>query len=102
MLFSEFSRFFANAVTDRDVLLFRKSNEVDSPHLYICIKKTATDVLLLVMSTTQEARLKRHAANRGLNESTIVHIRPKSEDPSSPMSAPSWINCNDVYQYTVE
>jgi hypothetical protein len=102
MAFANLSLLFAEAVTDKDVLLFRNSKEVEAPHFYICIRKTDNDVLFMVMSTTQRDRLFRHLANNGLDAHTVVTIQPFDEHPDSPMNKRCWINCNDVYSYTVD
>lgn len=102
MSFTELSNLFAGTVSVQDVLLFRNSKEVATPHFYICIRKTNNDVLFLVMSTTQQERLLRYIARNKIDISTIVAIKSKDEDANSPMRKTCWINCNDVYQYTVD
>jgi hypothetical protein len=93
---------FAEFIADKEVLLFQYSNEVQTPHLYICVKKAPENVLMMVLSTTNHARLQRFVANNGLHPDTIVPIQPNYIENDSPLRKPSWINCNDVYLYTIE
>ena len=93
---------FAEFIADKEVLLFQYSNEVNTPHLYICVKKAPGNVVVMVISTTNHARVQRFVANNGLHPDTIVAIAPNSIENDSPLKQPSWINCNDVYQYTVD
>lgn len=91
---------FANS---RDIFYFKNSAiSSDEPHYYVCITKTDGGVILLTICTSQEDTIKKYVRfNPLVDESTIVWIQ-KDSDEEHPFTKDTFINCNNVFEFTKE
>jgi len=97
------SSFFASGVCEKDILYF-SSNYLSStePHYFICLKKTANDLLIFCVTSTQKEKILTRIQSSGLPAETVVHIKSIDTDTQSIFPKDCYVNCNNKFEFTVE
>lgn len=93
---------FANSIEEKKVYYF-SSNRLDTevPHYFICIKRTANDILIMSVCTSQRKTVQGYIERTNLPYETMVWIPPNSDD--SPFTEDTYINCNSPFNnFTVD
>lgn len=72
----------------------------DSPHYFICLKRTDNDVLILSCCTSQFETNLRIIRRNAWQEETLVWIKPGEGE--NPFTVDTYVNCNDTFLYTVD
>lgn len=94
---------FISSIKERKVYYFSSDKiNVDNPHYFICIKKTEQDILILTCCTSQFETIKRFVETRSLPYETLVWIKPNEEDDDNPFIVDTYVNCNKVFEHTIE
>ena len=94
--------FVAN-IKDKEVYYFSSTMlNNDEPHYFICMKRTANDILILTVGTKQFDTIRRYIENRSLPMTTLVSIPDKLDDFESPFKKETHVNCNNYFDYTVD
>jgi hypothetical protein len=89
--------FMLQSIVPKDVIIFTNpSFSSPDPHLYICVGRQ-NNHYQFVLASTRQAEVARRVAVRGQHQLTIVQIDPA---PACPLHQQSWIDCNNIYNYT--
>jgi len=96
------ARIFAQGIREKEIFFFSSDRiNTATPHFFVCIKRTDTEVLILSCCTSKPAASQRFISSRGLPPETLVHIPSQADDPSSPFPKDTYINCNGYIEHTV-
>lgn len=94
---------FISSIKEQKIYYFSSDKiNVDNPHYFICIKKTEQDILILTCCTSQFETIRRFVETRSLPYETLVWIKPNVEDDDNPFNVDTYVNCNFVFEYTIE
>lgn len=90
---------FGDSIEEKKVYRFTSTLiSSDEPHYFICIKKTDGGLLLLTCCTSQRGTIDGLVKTRKLPLETIVYINHLEDNP---FTKATYVNCNDVFPYTV-
>lgn len=91
---------FLASIQEKKVFYF-VSDQINSsePHIYICLKRSANDVLIMACCTSQFETVRKFIEARKLPKETLVWISPR--DPENPFSRDTYVNCNNCFTFTV-
>lgn len=99
----ELSQLFANGITEKGIYLFSSIHlNTTIPHYFICIVRTDGDLLYMTCCTSKFDTVSRFVETRGLPFETLVFIKPNNNDTENPFSKDTYVNCNNVFSYTVD
>jgi len=94
---------FLSAIDDRKIYYFSTTKiNTDSPHHFICLKRTDNDILIMTCCTTQFDTIRKFVESRSLPMETLVWISPDVKDIDNPFTEDTYVNCNNSLTYTIE
>lgn len=99
----ELSQLFANGIEEKGIYLFSSVYlNTNIPHYFICIVRTDGDLLYLTCCTSKFETVSKFIETRHLPYETLVFIKPNEKDKNYPFVKDTYVNCNNVFLYTVE
>ena len=94
--------YFTDNIQERKVYYFSSTYlNTNTPHYFICIKKTDDEVIILSCCTSQFETVKRFVETRSLPYETLVYIS-SNDSINEVFDKDTYVNCNEYYQYTVD
>lgn len=91
---------FSNTIKEKEIFYFSSEQiNTDEPHYFICIKKSANEVLIFTCCTTQGAKRESYIIKKGYPISTLVYIKPGA---SLPFKEETFVDCNRCMTYTMD
>ena len=92
---------FLSSIEEKKVYYFTSTKlNTETPHHFVCIKRTDKDILILTVCTSKFETVKTHVEKMGLPQETLVWIKPKEGE--NPFTKDTYVNCNNSFTYTVE
>lgn len=98
----ELSQLFEAGIQPKEIYLF-SSNYLNTPepHYFICIKRTDGNILYMTCCTSKFDTVRRFVESRPeIPQTTVVWIKPN--DPNHELYLDTYVNCNNVFSYTIE
>ena len=99
----DLSGIYFDSAESRDIFYF-KNHQISSvePHYHVCVAKRDGGIIILTICTSQEKTIKNYVKyNDSVDESTIVWIK-EGESADHPFTKETFINCNNIFEYTKE
>jgi hypothetical protein len=94
------AQLFSESIQPKKVYYFESSKlGTNIPHYFICLSRSSDEMLVLVCCTTQFEKRSRYIESRGLPLSTLVWIKPDSENG---LRQDSYVDCNGYFDYSIE
>jgi hypothetical protein len=91
------SAMFLDSIEEKKIYYFSSSVlNTNTPHNFICIKRTSDDLLILSCCTSKFETIKRFIETRNLPYETLVWL---SENPI--FTKDTYINCNQYFEFTL-
>lgn len=92
---------FISTIAERKVYLFStKKISTSTPHYFICLKRTDTDLLIMTCCTSQFDTVRLFAEKRNLPTETLVWITPNDQD--NPFDKDTYVNCNQSFVFALD
>ena len=92
--------FFLNTAKEKDIFYF-STDKISSTkkHYFICIKKSAKEILLFTCCTTQKEKREQYFKLKNYSLRTLVYINPTKENG---LTEDTWVDCNNIFPFTTE
>lgn len=96
-------KLFTSSIKEQKILYFSSQHlNSDESHYFVCIKRTDNDVLILTCCTSKFDTVRKFVESRHLPNETLVWIKPDPKDSENPFTIDTYVNCNNVFSYTME
>lgn len=92
---------FIDSISAKKVYYFSSSSiKTSISHYFICISRTSDGLLFMSCCTSRFDTVRKFVESRSLPFETLVYISPTDEN--NPFEIDTYVNCNDLQEFTIE